>query len=141
MKSIILKLSHYKAVEHIFKETFEPITFPSSDLKISWDNRCQDKSYAFLIDNKLIGFVISSYHNNNNNNLYIDYIAFDKIYRGKGLGTYIMTTDILINNKSVHAYPKSPELLPWYKRLGFYETLNGYYNFNSYNTRVRYLTI
>jgi len=131
---------HYRAVKAIYRDTFNRTEFKISDLNTSWYYRCKEESYGFFLNNILIGFIICSYHIQNKGNLYVDYIAFDKQYRGKGLGTVILK-DMLCEfkkvNRSVHLYPERPELWPWYGRLGFQMTNNGFMNFHSYETRSK----
>ena len=131
---------HYRSVKAIFRDTFDRSIFDTSSLNISWYNRSKEESYGFFLDGNLIGFIITSYHVKNKDNLYVDYIAFDKEYRGKGLGTAILK-DMLKGFKdvgrSVHLYPERQELWPWYERLGFQKTHNGYMNFHSYETRSK----
>ena len=140
---VILDESHYRAVRAIFKNTFDPETFPLNCLNISWHNRSKNESYAFLDPcdhNKLIGFAITSYHIRNKDNLYVNYIALDPSYRGKGIGTAIVTAfleEIKKHRSSIHLYPEREELYGWYERLGFYKTHDGDYNFHSYETRSR----
>ena len=136
----LLTDSHYRAVKALFKETFDPTVFTIHSLNTSWHYRCKDESFAFLDvgTRKLIGFIITSYHTRNKDNLYVDYIALDASYRGKGLGTAIIKRfleEIKKTRRSIHLYPERPELYRWYERLGFYKTHNGYYNFHSYETR------
>jgi GNAT superfamily N-acetyltransferase len=140
---VILDKSHYRSVRELFKNTFDPESFPLHCLNISWHNRSKEESYAFLDpcdDNKLIGFIITSYHARNKGNLYVDYIALDHLYRGKGIGTAIVKLfleEIKKHRRSIHLYPARKELHGWYERLGFYKTHHGYYNFHSYETRAR----
>ena len=88
--------AHYRAVKSIYRDTFNRTEFHISHLNTSWYYRCKEESYGFFLDNVLIGFIITSYHVKNKDNLYVDYIAFDKQYRGKGLGTAILK-DMLKN--------------------------------------------
>jgi ribosomal protein S18 acetylase RimI-like enzyme len=135
-----LRESDYRTVKGIFRNTFDRTEFPVSDLNISWYNRNKEESLGFFLKGVLIGFLISSFHTLNKDNLYVDYIAFDEAYRGKGIGTQLLSgllIEIKKNNRSVHLYPERPELWPWYQRLGFQRTHNGYFNFHSYNTRSR----
>jgi len=136
-----LEDKHYRAVKGIFRNTFDRIIFQISNLNRSWYTRSHEESYGFFLPNgTLIGFIITSYHIKNKDNLYVDYIAFDEQYRGKGLGTAILK-DMLNGfkevNRSVHLYPERPELWDWYSRLGFQKTHNGYMNFHSYETRSK----
>lgn len=138
-----LSQKHYRAVRVLFKQTFDPEAFPIYSLNTSWHYRSKEESYAFLDPhdtNKLIGFIITSYHKQNKDNLYVDYIALDPSCRGKGLGTAIVSKfleEIKKHRRSIHLYPERKELNCWYERLGFYKTHGGYYNFHSYETRVR----
>lgn len=137
---IELEDRHYRAVKAIYRDTFDRTEFQIKDLNTSWFNRCQEESYGFFLNNILIGFIITSYHVKNKDNLYVDYIAFHKDYRGKGLGTAIlkdMLTEFKKVNRSVHLYPERPELWDWYSRLGFQMTHGGFMNFHSYETRSR----
>ena len=132
--------AHYRAVKAIYRDTFDRTEFQIKDLNTSWHYRCQEESYGFILNGVLIGFIITSYHVKNKDNLYVDYIAFDKQYRGKGLGTAILK-DMLKSfqevGRSVHLYPERPELWDWYSRLGFQMTHDGFMNFHSYNTRSK----
>lgn len=131
----------YRSVKAIYRDTFDRIKFPISDLNVSWYNRNKEESFGFFLQGVLIGFLISSFHTQNKDNLYVDYIAFDKKYRGKGIGTQVLSgllLEIKKNNRSVHLYPERPELWPWYERLGFQRTHNDYFNFHSYHTRSRH---
>ena len=132
---------HYRAVKSIYRDTFDRNEFHISHLNTSWFNRCQEESYGFFLPNKtLIGFIITSYHVQNKGNLYVDYIAFDKAYRGQGLGTAIlkdMLNEFKKLNRSVHLYPERPDLWSWYERLGFQMTHDGFMNFHSYETRSK----
>jgi ribosomal protein S18 acetylase RimI-like enzyme len=132
---------HYRSVRALFKETFDPAIFTTHSLNTSWHHRSNDESFAFLDENKkFIGFIITSYHTRNKENLYVDYIALDPSCRGKGLGTVIVKEfleEMKKHRRSIHLYPERQELHGWYERLGFYKTHGGYYNFHSYETRVR----
>jgi len=135
---IQLEDKHYRAVKAIFRDTFDPKEFQICDLNYSWHGRSVDESYGFFLGSNLIGFVITSYHVQNKSNLYLNYIAFEESYRGKGIGTAVLM-DMLKSFKelgrSVHLYPEHPGLNAWYERLGFKKTHRGFYNFHSYNTR------
>ena len=133
---------HYRAVRALFKETFDPAVFNTHSLNSSWYYRSKEDSLAFLDSSskKFIGFIITSYHRRNNDNLYVDYVALDPLYRGKGIGTAIVKEfleEIKKDKRSIHLYPERRELHGWYERLGFYKTHDGYYNFHSYETRAR----
>ena len=138
-----LSQKHYRAVRALFKQTFDSKAFPVHSLNTSWYYRSKEESYAFFDPcdhTKLIGFIITSYHTRNKDNLYVDYIALDPSCRGKGLGTAIVSDflkEIKKHRRSIHLYPERKELHSWYERLGFYKTHGGYYNFHSYETRVR----
>jgi ribosomal protein S18 acetylase RimI-like enzyme len=138
-----LTQKHYRAVRALFKGSFDSESFSVHSLNISWHNRSTEESYAFLDPRdhtKVIGFIITSYHIQNKDNLYVDYIALDSSYRGKGIGTEIVSEfleDIKKHRRSIHLYPARKELHGWYERLGFYKTHNGYYNFHSYDTRTQ----
>jgi len=131
---------HYRAVRALFKETFDTTIFTPHTLNETWYTRHKDESYAFFDSDKLIGFILTSYHRKNKENMYIDFIAIDKAYRGKGLGSkYLseMLSKLKEQRRSVHLYPERRELNGWYERLGFYKTHDGYYNFHSYDTRLK----
>jgi ribosomal protein S18 acetylase RimI-like enzyme len=137
-----LTQKHYRAVRALFKETFDSKAFPLYSLNTSWHYRSKEESYAFLdaYTRKFIGFIITSYHIQNKDNLYVDYIALDPSCRGKGIGTEIVSEfleDMKRHRRSIHLYPARKELYGWYERLGFYKTHDEYYNFHSYDTRVR----
>ena len=140
IEPVQLEDKHYRAVKSIYRDTFDRNEFHISHLNTSWFNRCHEESYGFILNGVLIGFIITSYHVQNKGNLYVDYIAFDKEYRGQGLGTAILK-DMLKSFKevgrSVHLYPERPELWAWYERLGFQKTYDGYMNFHSYETRSK----
>jgi ribosomal protein S18 acetylase RimI-like enzyme len=140
VEPVILEDKHYRAVKGIFRDTFDRTIFDIYDINTAWYYRAKDESYGFILNGILIGFIITSYHVKNKDNLYVDFIAFDKEYRGKGLGTAILT-DLLKGFKevgrSVHLYPERSELWSWYERLGFQKTHDGYMNFHSYDTRSK----
>jgi len=137
---IELEDKHYRDVKAIFRDTFDRTIFKISSLNISWHNRSKEESYGFFLEGLLIGFIITSYHVKNKQNLYVDYIAFDRQYRGKGIGTAIlkeMLQEFKQLGRSVHLYPEREDLWPWYERLGFQKTYDGYMNFHSYATRSK----
>jgi ribosomal protein S18 acetylase RimI-like enzyme len=140
IEPVLLEDKHYRAVKGIFRDTFDRTIFGIKHINTSWYNRSKEESYGFILNGLLIGFIITSYHVKNKDNLYIDYIAFDQQYRGKGLGTAVLK-DMLRGfkevNRSVHLYPERSELWPWYERLGFQKSFNGYMNFHSYETRSK----
>ena len=140
IEPVLLEYKHYRAVKGIFRDTFDRTIFDITHINTSWYNRSKEESYGFMLNGVLIGFIITSYHVKNKDNLYIDYIAFDQQYRGKGLGTAVLK-DMLNGfkevNRSVHLYPERQELWPWYERLGFQKSFNGYMNFHSYETRSK----
>lgn len=140
IEPVLLEYKHYRAVKGIFRDTFDRTIFDIKHINTSWYNRSKEESYGFMLNGVLIGFIITSYHVKNKDNLYIDYIAFDQQYRGKGLGTAVLK-DMLNGfkevNRSVHLYPERQELWPWYERLGFQKSFNGYMNFHSYETRSK----
>jgi ribosomal protein S18 acetylase RimI-like enzyme len=140
IEPVLLEDKHYRAVKGIFRDTFDRTIFDIHHINTSWRNRSKEESYGFMLNGVLIGFIITSYHVKNKDNLYVDYIAFDQQYRGRGLGTSVLT-DMLNGFKelgrSVHLYPERQELWPWYERLGFQKTFNGYMNFHSYETRSK----
>jgi ribosomal protein S18 acetylase RimI-like enzyme len=133
--------AHYRAVKAIYRDTFNRTEFHISHLNSSWYYRSKEESYGFFLPNKtLIGFIITSYHVKNKGNIYVDYIAFDKQYRGRGLGTAVlegMLGEFKKVGRSVHLYPERPELWDWYSRLGFQMTHAGFMNFHSYETRSK----
>lgn len=116
----------------------EWIEKPDCDFSTSWNGR--DESSVAILDenNKFIGFIISSYHRKNGDNLYIDYIALNDDNKGKGIGSKILKqyiSNAFAKKSSVHLWPDSDDILPWYTRHGFSPTNDGYYNFHSYETR------
>jgi|UniRef100_A0A6C0DM14 ribosomal protein S18 acetylase RimI-like enzyme len=140
VEPVQLEDKHYRAVKAIFRDTFDRTIFNIKHINTSWHNRSKEESYGFILNGNLIGFIITSYHVKNKDNLYIDYIAFHKDYRGRGLGTDVLK-DMLKGfkevNRSVHLYPERSELWSWYERLGFQKTHDGYMNFHSYETRSK----
>lgn len=110
-------------------------------VQTSWRGRSLEHSYAIVDDmGAFIGFIIASLHASSGSNLYIDYLALKPEYRGCGIGDKLMKDlikDALHQKKSVHLYPYNQDesLIKWYKKYGFYESYDGYYNFHSYSTR------
>jgi len=128
----------YRSVKSIYRDAFDRTAFNIGCLNTSWYYRAKKESYAFILNGVFVGFMIASYHIRNKSNIYIDYIAFDKEYWGKGFGTFAlkeMITAYKKFNRSVHLYPLHSGLWPWYERLGFKKTAGGYFNFHSYGTR------
>ena len=132
----------YRAAKGIYREFFDREKFKLHHINCSWVNRSKPDSYGFFTpDNTLIGFVIASFHTRNGNNMYIDYIALDKNYRGKGMGSLLLKTlvkECYKNRQAVHLYPERPELEDWYQRHGFNESYDGVFNFHYYETRNQY---
>ena len=57
-----LEDKHYRAVRALFKETFDTTIFTPHILNETWYTRHKDESYAFFDSDKLIGFILTSYH-------------------------------------------------------------------------------
>jgi len=132
--------SNYKVrVLQLSSETWPDIM--TEQVETSWRGRSLEHSYA-IVDGRgvFIGFIIASLHASSGSNLYIDYLALKPECRGCGIGDQIMkelTKDALDQKKSVHLYPynHNESLIKWYKKYGFYESYDGYFNFHSYSTR------
>ena len=130
--------SHYEKVKDIFQKAFDKNKYPEEDLETSWIERSHPDSFGFFVNERIIGFVIASYHSRNGSNMYIDYLALLPEFRGSGIGSILLRR--LIERRyavrgSLHLYPERDELLGWYKRHGFNETNKNYYVFHSYGTR------
>ena len=125
---------HYRSVRSIYRNTFDREKFSLNDINTSWHYRSKPDSIGLFDGATLIGFLIASYHARNGTNMYIDYIALDEAYRGKGLGSTLLNM-VLIPGRSVHLCPERPELHDWYRRQGFRETYDGYFNRHYYGTR------
>jgi ribosomal protein S18 acetylase RimI-like enzyme len=126
----------FAIVELLFIKTFP--TIPKEDLYISWEFRSRKHSVAIVLSDKLVGFVICSYHRSSGRSLYVDYFALEPDYRGSGLGTQLLlqlVTEAFDSNSSIHLYPARGQLISWYERNGFRKTHGGYYVFHSYKTR------
>lgn len=78
--------------------------------------------YVIKISGKVVGFIQVSYLNSTQ--LHIDYLAFSKQYRGKGLGKWVLTK-LLTNGADANNYDVVLEVrvgnraYNFYKRLGF----------------------
>jgi len=146
MISDILQEKDYRSIKGIFKDTFDSTTANLADLNTSWQGRSKDESFGFFSKEtgELIGFLITSYHKTSGANIYIDYIALKSEWRGQGLGSLILRdllTQCKKEGRSVHLFPERPDLHAWYKSLGFRQTNKGFFNFHSYETRSRSLTL
>jgi ribosomal protein S18 acetylase RimI-like enzyme len=127
------------AVEGIFRKSF---SLPVGDLYISWSQRSKKDSVGVWTGSseKLIGFMIASFHSSTGKSMYVDYFAIDPEYRGSGLGTKLLldlVTECYDMRGSVHVYPERDDIVPWYERNGFRRTRGGYYVFHSYDTRAQ----
>ncbi len=125
------------AVEGIFRKSF---SLPVGDLYISWSQRSKKDSVGVWSSEKLIGFMIASFHSSTGKSMYVDYFAIDPEYRGSGLGTKLLldlVTECYDMRGSVHVYPERDDIVPWYERNGFRRTRGGYYVFHSYDTRAQ----
>ena len=138
-KTRILTEEDFPRVEELFRESFPQ--FDIKDLNITWEYRSRNDCIGVIDEvggERLVGFIIASYHAKNHENMYIDYIAFEAAARGKGLGTTLLT-DILRTKfqerSSVHLSPANDALVDWYVRHGFNKSTDRYYVFHSYGTR------
>jgi ribosomal protein S18 acetylase RimI-like enzyme len=134
--------ANFSAVKVLFRKAFAEDTYPDEDLELSWIERSNPDSVGFFHEDRLIGFVIASYHVKNGPNMYINYLALDPEFRGNGIGSVLLKRLLVKcykNNRSMHLYPERPELLNWYTRHGFCKTNNNYYVFHSYNTRKQHV--
>ena len=137
----------YYPVKQIYKGAFSLDDHPMSDLRDSWYLRSEENSYGIFLDYTLIGFAVCSFDSHSGDNMYLDYIAIDETVRGKGYGSILL--NILLDkcsteHRSIHLFPDSIELAVWYKKFGFYETLDRepiegkppyYLNWHSYSRR------
>lgn len=133
-----LEESDFARVELLFIKTFP--TIPTEDLYISWEFRSKKHSMGIVLSDRLVGFVICSYHRSSGKSLYVDYFALEPDYRGSGLGTQFLlqlVTETFDSNGSIHLYPARGQLVSWYERNGFRKTHGGYYVFHSYKTRAQ----
>jgi ribosomal protein S18 acetylase RimI-like enzyme len=133
--------AHYAAVKVIFRNAFHEGPYPDEALETSWIERSHPDSFGFFSKDKMIGFVIASYHNHNGSNLYIDYLALEPEFRGNGVGSALLRRLVekcYRKGGSIHLYPEREELHDWYKRNGFYESSRNYYVFHSYSTRKQH---
>ena len=117
----------YEAVKRIYGDAFDITRNSLDDLQKTWDSRSRENSYGIFTQDGLAGFVISSFHRKSGSNMYIDYIAVDKVSRGQGIGTQLL--HLLIDkcsreHRGMHLFPDSFELAAWYKTFGFYETID-----------------
>ena len=132
-----LRKGDLAAVEEIFGRSF---SLPVGDLYISWSQRSKKDSVGIWSSEKLIGFMIASFHSSTGKSMYVDYFAIDPEYRGSGLGTKLLldlVTECYDIRGSVHVYPERDDIVPWYERNGFRRTRGGYYVFHSYDTRAQ----
>lgn len=119
--------SDYPALRKIYTSAFNQNEHPKSDLLDSWEYRSEENSYGLFVDSLLIGFAICSFQKKSGPNMYLDYIAVDETIRGHGYGSILL--QMLIDkchkeHRSLHLFPDSFELVKWYKKFGFYETLD-----------------
>jgi ribosomal protein S18 acetylase RimI-like enzyme len=137
--------AHYATVKIIFRNAFHEGPYPDEALETSWIERSHPDSFGFFCkqggEEKMIGFVIASYHSHNGSNLYIDYLALNPEFRGNGVGSALLRRLVekcYRKGGSIHLYPEREELHDWYKRNGFYESSRNYYVFHSYSTRKQH---
>ena len=134
----ILSQDDFPRVEELFRECFPQ--FDIKDLNVTWEYRSRNDCLGILDETgqRIIGFILASYHAKNHENMYIDYIAFEPAARGKGLGTKLLR-DILQTKfqqrSSVHLSPANDALVDWYVKHGFNKSTERYYVFHSYGTR------
>lgn len=135
----ILTEEDFPRVEELFRESFPQ--FDIKDLNITWEYRSRNDCLGILDEltgERLIGFIIASYHAKNHENMYIDYIAFEEAARGKGLGTKLLQNILRTKyqqRSSVHLSPANDALVDWYMKHGFNQSTERYYVFHSYGTR------
>lgn len=137
----------YHSVKQIYKGAFSLDDHPMSDLRDSWNLRSEENSYGIYLDSTLIGFAICSFDSHSGANMYLDYIAIDTGYKGKGYGSILLNTLLdkcSRDHRSIHLFPDSFEVAAWYKKFGFYETMDRdpiegkppyYLNWHSYERR------
>lgn len=120
--------SDYEDAMGIFLESFDLTEHPTSDFDDSWNSRSHKNSYGlFLPNGGMAGFVLCTFHVKTGPNLYIDYIAVDKSLRGQGHGSRLLEYLIEMGraaHRGIHLFPDSFALADWYKKFGFYETLD-----------------
>lgn len=136
-----LNNGHFQEVKSVFRSAFDAETYPEGDLETSWIERSKPDSFGFFDNDRMIGFVIASYHARNGSNMYIDYLALLPEFRGSGIGSVLLhrlVEQSFSKRKSIHLYPEREELLSWYTRHGFYETSKNYFVFHSYGTRKQH---
>lgn len=93
---------------------------------------------GFFDGEKMVGFMLASYHKRSGASMYIDYFAILPEYRGNGIGSTIILNllrKIYSDGGSLHLRPDSKALAEWYERMGFYRSVRKYYVFHSYGTR------
>ena len=117
----------YRATKQIYKDAFDLYEHPISDFSDSWNLRSEENSYGIFLEGEMVGFAVCSFDSHSGANMYLDYIAIDRAFRGKGYGSVLL--NILLEkcsteHRSIHLFPDSFELAVWYKRFGFYETLD-----------------
>lgn len=137
----------YSATKQIYKGAFSLDDHPMSDLSDSWNIRSEENSYGIFLDSTLIGFALCSFDSHSGDNMYLDYIAINETVRGKGFGSILLNTLLdkcSTEHRSIHLFPDSFELAVWYKKFGFYETMDSdpiegkppyYLNWHSYSRR------
>lgn len=134
----------YRSIKDIFHDAFDAWKLPVTDLGISWRRRSiPDSRGIFSREGDLLGFAIVSFHKRNGTNRYLDYLAIHSSFRGKDLGT-ILLSDVIEScrddKSSIHLYPvDSPRIKAWYESHGFRDTNNGYMNLHFYETRSKTL--
>ena len=115
----------FRATKQIYKDAFDLYEHPISDFSDSWNLRSEENSYGIYLDSTLIGFAICSFDSHSGANMYLDYIAIDTGYKGKGYGSMLLNTLLdkcSRDHRSIHLFPDSFDLVQWYKKFGFYET-------------------
>ena len=139
----------YSSVKQIYSGAFNLDEHTICDLHDSWCLRSEENSYGIFLESNLVGFAICSFNSQSKGNMYLDYIAIDEAFRGKKYGSMLLK--LLIDkcekeHRSIHLFPDSFELAAWYKKFGFYETLDRdpiegkppyYLNWHAYSRRSR----
>jgi ribosomal protein S18 acetylase RimI-like enzyme len=133
-----LRADHAKSVKEIWEASFLRETLSvQKDFASSWRNRSRQESIGLFNGDILLGFAIVSFHKRNMGNRYIDYIAVDSTYRGRGYGDKLMR-HLLAQARSarrgIHLYPLK-HVVPWYTKHGFYWTTDEYMNHHHHDQR------
>jgi len=131
MKIRKLRADNAKSVREIWEDSFlrEKLTI-QKDFSSSWRNRDLEESVGLFDQDNLLGFAIVSFHKRNKGNRYIDYIAVHSNCRGLGYGDRLMQhllTKAHNARRGIHLYPLR-QVVPWYKKHGFYWTTDEYMN-------------